>query len=79
VLLAIASRETGCRDSPARAGTGAASFPIDDRSFGQRLAAHGAGGPGGLPPLRDAAKLAARLVLDNMEFAAAGECARQTC
>lgn len=66
-LLAIASRETGCRDIVGDHGHGRGLFQIDDRSFGQWLAAHGAGAPGSVPSVREAAAFAAQLVRENLD------------
>src|SRR5436190_1777044 len=68
LLLAIASRETGCRDIAGDGGHGRGLFQIDDRSFGDWLGAHGAGGAGAVPPVKDAAAFAAQLVAQNLEF-----------
>jgi len=68
VLLAIASRETNCRDVVGDGGHGRGLFQIDDRSHGAFLRRHGAAGPGGKPPVAAAADYAAQLLKDNLAF-----------
>lgn len=68
LLLAIASRETDMNDVVGDGGHGRGLFQIDDRSHTSFLAKHGASGPGGKPPVKEAAKYAAQLVRDNLEF-----------
>lgn len=68
LLLAVASRETGCRDVVGDGGHGRGVFQIDDRSHADWLAAHGAGGPGGVPPVAEAAGYAARLLAGGLEY-----------
>lgn len=62
LLLAIASRETGCRDVVGDAGHGRGVFQIDDRFHHDWLDTWGAGEPGAVPPLRAAARLASLLL-----------------
>ncbi|MBA2615226.1 MAG: peptidoglycan-binding protein [Actinobacteria bacterium] len=69
LLLAIASRETDMDDVVGDGGHGRGLFQIDDRSHRTFLLEHGAGGTDGKPPVRDAARYAAQLVRDNLEFA----------
>ena len=68
LLLAIASRETDMNDIVTDEGHGRGLFQIDDRSWKEWLAAHGAGGRGKVPPVEDAATFAAWLVSENMAF-----------
>jgi peptidoglycan hydrolase-like protein with peptidoglycan-binding domain len=68
VLLAIASRETNMRNVVGDGGHGRGLFQIDDRSHGAWLRRHGAGGPGGIPPVAAAADYAAQLLKDNLAF-----------
>lgn len=67
LLLAIASRETHCRDIVGDGGHGRGYFQIDDRSHAAFLRRHGVLA-GGVPPAREAAAYAAQLVLDNGAF-----------
>ena len=67
LLLAIASRETHCRDIVGDGGHGRGYFQIDDRSHQAFLRKHGVLG-GGVPPAREAAAYAAQLLLDNGAF-----------
>jgi peptidoglycan hydrolase-like protein with peptidoglycan-binding domain len=69
ILLAIASRETNMEDIVGDGGHGRGLFQIDDRAHGDWLAQHGAGGPGTIPPLAEAAELAATLLDQNRAFA----------
>lgn len=72
LLLAIASRETHCRNVVGDGGHGRGYFQIDDRSHQAFLRRHGALGAGGIPPAREAALYAAQLVADNMRSARHG-------
>jgi hypothetical protein len=69
VLLAIASRETGCEDVIGDGGHGRGVFQIDDRFHYDWLVTHGAAEPGRTPPLRAAARLAALLVAQGLGIA----------
>ena len=69
LLLAIASRETGCRDIVGDGGHGRGAFQIDDRFHHDWLATHGADGVGEVPPLRAAARLAALLMSQGLALA----------
>src|SRR5262249_49783100 len=62
LLLAIASRETNCRNIVGDGGHGRGFFQIDDRSHAQFLAAQHVG-PGGVPPVGPAADYAATTLL----------------
>jgi peptidoglycan hydrolase-like protein with peptidoglycan-binding domain len=68
ILLAVASRETDMADVVGDGGHGRGLFQIDDRSWTEWLAAHGAGGRGKTPPVRDAARLAAAFLSENIAF-----------
>ena len=68
ILLAIASRETHCRNVVGDGGHGRGYFQIDDRAHPAFLRKHGALGAGGVPPTREAALYAAQLLLDNGTF-----------
>lgn len=69
LLLAIASRETDMDDVVGDGGHGRGLFQIDDRSHRTFLAENGAGARDGKPPVRVAARYAAQLVRDNLEYA----------
>ncbi|MCW2963495.1 MAG: hypothetical protein JWO17_747 [Actinomycetia bacterium] len=69
LMLAIASRETGCRDIVGDFGHGRGVFQIDDRFHHEWLAAHAAAAPGALPPLKAAAELAATLLAGGLDVA----------
>ena len=62
LLLAVASRETGCRDIVGDHGHGRGVFQIDDRFHHDWLERHEAAKPGKIPPLAAAAELAATLL-----------------
>lgn len=68
LLLALGSRETGCRNIAGDGGHGRGVFQIDDRFHAAWLAAHGAGDPGAVPPVADAARYAATLLAANLEY-----------
>ncbi|MGE5691736.1 MAG: peptidoglycan-binding protein [Pseudomonadota bacterium] len=68
LLLAVASRETHCRNVVGDGGHGRGVFQIDDRSHQAFLQRHGVLA-GGVPPLPEAAAYAAQLLLDNGRFA----------
>jgi uncharacterized protein YfiM (DUF2279 family) len=68
LLLAIASRETNMQDIVGDSGHGRGVFQIDDRSHGDFLSKHGAGGPGGKPPVDAAADYAAAIVAAGLAF-----------
>lgn len=62
MLFGVASRETLMSNVVADGGHGRGLFQIDDRYHQEWLAAHGAGLPGQVPPIRDAAEYAARIL-----------------
>jgi hypothetical protein len=62
LMLAVASRETGCRDIVGDFGHGRGVFQIDDRFHRGWLERHGAAAPGKVPPLAAASELAATLL-----------------
>lgn len=68
LLLAIASRESRCRDVVGDGGHGRGLFQIDDRYHGEWLARHGAGAPGGTPPVGDAGEYAAGLLVTGLDY-----------
>ena len=67
LLLAIASRETGCVDKCGDKGHGRGVFQIDDRFHQSFLRKHGALGAGGMPPVKEAAPYAARILVGHFE------------
>jgi len=69
LMLAVASRETGCRDIVGDFGHGRGVFQIDDRFHHDWLDGHDAAGPGAVPPLAAAADLAATLLADGLAVA----------
>jgi hypothetical protein len=69
LLLAVASRETGCRDVVGDGGHGRGVFQIDDRFHHEWLAAHGAGETGKTPPVADAAEYAASMLAGSLAVA----------
>ena len=69
LLLAVASRETNCRDVVGDFGHGRGVFQIDDRFHHDWLAENGAAGPGRTPPLGVAAELAAALLVEALAVA----------
>jgi peptidoglycan hydrolase-like protein with peptidoglycan-binding domain len=68
LLLAIASRETHFRNVAGDGGHGRGVFQIDDRSHDEWLRRHGAGGPGAVPPVEDAAAYAAEILAGNLAY-----------
>lgn len=66
LLLAIASRETHCRNVVGDGGHGRGYFQIDDRSHKSFLNRTNAGA--GVPPVKEAADYAAALVVGNLDF-----------
>lgn len=68
VLLAVSSRETGCRDVVSADGHRHGAFGIDDRYSRDWLSSHLAASPEGTPPLREAARHAAELISANLDF-----------
>jgi hypothetical protein len=68
LLLAVASRETNCRNITGDGGHGRGVFQIDDRFHRDWLAENGAGGAGAVPPVEAAARYAGRLLAGNLEF-----------
>lgn len=69
LMLAVASRETGCRDIVGDFGHGRGVFQIDDRFHHDWLDRHDAAGPGAVPPLAAAAELAAALLAGGLDVA----------
>jgi len=68
LLLAIASRETHFRNVAGDGGHGRGVFQIDDRSHGEWLRRHGAGAPGAVPSVSDAAAYAADILAGNLAY-----------
>jgi peptidoglycan hydrolase-like protein with peptidoglycan-binding domain len=68
LLVAIASRETNCRNIVGDGGHGRGLFQIDDRFHGDWLRDHGAGAPGAVPSVADGAAYAAQLLSTNYAF-----------
>ena len=68
LLLAIASRETHFRNVAGDGGHGRGVFQIDDRSHGEWLRRHGAGAPGAVPSVEDAADYAADILAGNLAY-----------
>ncbi|MGH3130766.1 MAG: peptidoglycan-binding protein, partial [Gaiellaceae bacterium] len=68
LLLAIASRETHCRNIAGDGGHGRGVFQIDDRFHGDWLRRHGAGAPGAVPSVADGAAYAAELLNANFAY-----------
>lgn len=68
LLLAIASRETHCRNIPGDGGHGRGVFQIDDRYHADWLAEHGAETPGAVPSIEDAAAYASEILAANLAF-----------
>jgi hypothetical protein len=71
LMLAVASRETGCRDIVGDFGHGRGVFQIDDRFHHDWLDAHDAAAPGAVPPFKAAAELAATMLAGGLEVARA--------
>jgi hypothetical protein len=69
LLLAVASRETNCRDVVGDGGHGRGVFQIDDRFHGEWLAEHGAVSEGTVPALPAAADYAARMLATALALA----------
>jgi Putative peptidoglycan binding domain len=65
LLLAVSSRESGCRDVIAGDGHRRGAFGIDDRRDAEWLVGIGASEPGGIPPLEEAARYAAGVISAN--------------
>jgi peptidoglycan hydrolase-like protein with peptidoglycan-binding domain len=68
LLLAVASRETHCRNVAGDGGHGRGVFQIDDRFHGDWLRRHGAGRPGAVPSVEDGAEYAAQLLSANLAY-----------
>jgi hypothetical protein len=68
LLLAVSSRETGCRDVVAGEGHRRGAFGIDDRRDAEWLVGTGAASPGAVPPLAEAARYAAGVLAANVRF-----------
>lgn len=68
LLLAIASRETHFRNVAGDGGHGRGVFQIDDRSHGEWLGRNGAGAPGAVPSVEDAAGYAAEILAGNLAY-----------
>src|SRR2546425_8149883 len=69
LLLAVASRETNCRDVVGDFGHGRGVFQIDDRFHHDWLVEHGAAGPGRTPPVAAAAELAGTMLAESLAVA----------
>ena len=69
LMLAVASRETGCRDIVGDFGHGRGVFQIDDRFHHDWLEQHGAAKAGEVPPLAPASELAATLIAGALDVA----------
>jgi hypothetical protein len=69
LMLAVASRETGCRDVVGDLGHGRGVFQIDDRFHRDWLERNAAAAPGMVPPLKAAAELAATLLAGGLDAA----------
>jgi Putative peptidoglycan binding domain len=68
LLLAVSSRETGCRDIVGADGHRRGAFGIDDRRDAEWLVGIGTAEPGAIPPLDDAARYAAGVIAANLAF-----------
>ena len=68
LLLAVASRETHCRNIAGDGGHGRGVFQIDDRYHADWLRRNGAGAPGAVPPVAAAADYAAQLLAANFAY-----------
>jgi hypothetical protein len=68
MLVAIASRETHCRNVAGDGGHGRGVFQIDDRFHADWLRGHGAGAPGAVPSVDDGAAYAAQLLASNFAY-----------
>jgi hypothetical protein len=68
VLLAVSSRETGCRDVISSDGHRRGAFGIDDRRDAEWLVGIGASGPGAIPPLEEAARYVAGVLAASIAF-----------
>ena len=68
LLLAVASRETHCRNVAGDGGHGRGVFQIDDRFHGDWLRRHGAAKPGEVPSVEDGADYAAQLLSGNLAY-----------
>jgi peptidoglycan hydrolase-like protein with peptidoglycan-binding domain len=68
LLVAIASRETHCRNIVGDGGHGRGVFQIDDRFHGDWLRRVGAAAAGAVPPVEDSAEYAAKLLSANLAY-----------
>jgi hypothetical protein len=68
LLLAVSSRETGCRDAVGLDGHRRGAFGIDDRRDAEWLVGMRASKPGAVPVLEDAARYAAGVIAANLAF-----------
>jgi hypothetical protein len=68
LLLALSSRETGCRDVAGDGGHRRGAFGIDDRRDGEWLAGRGLASSGAVPPLDEAARYVAGAIAGNLVF-----------
>jgi peptidoglycan hydrolase-like protein with peptidoglycan-binding domain len=68
LLVAIASRETRCRNVAGDSGHGRGVFQIDDRYHGDWLSLKGVAAPGAVPSVEDGAAYAAQLLAANFAY-----------
>src|SRR5215218_1136782 len=68
LLVAIASRESHCRNVAGGSGHGRGVFQIDDRYHGDWLTRHGAAAPGAVPSVEAGAGYAAELLAANLAY-----------
>jgi hypothetical protein len=68
LLVAIASRESSCRNIVGDGGHGRGAFQIDDRFHRDWLRQHGAASAGRVPAVADGAAYAAELLAANYAF-----------
>ena len=72
-LLALSSRETGCRDVVGGGGHKRGAFGVDDRRDREWLVGIGSSRAGAIPPLEEAARYAAGVIAANIAFARANQ------
>jgi hypothetical protein len=71
LLLAVSSRESGCRDVVGGGGHRRGAFGIDDRRDAEWLVGIGRARRGAMPPLTEAARYAAGVLAANVQLARA--------